>query len=99
MYCLRISTAATNQGVLSTVESMRDGQSVCLLDGAHARLSKVQIDRLDPSHNELRGILSKPLHHSLCVALFLFLISLFVILEETEATLTRLKKDVSKKRV
>jgi hypothetical protein len=78
---------------------MRDGQSVCLLDGAHARLSKVQIDRLDPSHNELRGILSKPLHHSLCVALFLFLISLFVILEETEATLTRLKKDVSKKRV
>jgi hypothetical protein len=33
------------------------------------------------------------------VALFLFLISLFVILEETEATLTRLKKDVSKKRV
>jgi hypothetical protein len=33
------------------------------------------------------------------VALFLFLISLFLILEETKTILTRLKKDVSKKRV
>ncbi len=35
-------------GVISAVESMGDDQSVCLLDGAHARLSNMQLDRLDP---------------------------------------------------
>jgi hypothetical protein len=50
---------------------MGDGQSVCLLDGVHARLSNMQIDRLDPSHHELRGSLSKPLHHSPCGSLSL----------------------------
>lgn len=64
-------------GVISAVESMGDGQSVCLPDGIHARLSNMQINCLDPSQHQLRGIPSKPLHHSLCGALFLLLISRF----------------------
>jgi hypothetical protein len=99
MYCLRISPAATNQGVISVVGSRGDGQNACPPDGVHARLSNMQDPSFNPSQHESRGILSKPLHQSLCASLFLLLIAFSVILNGIEAALTRLKMDVSQKRV